>query len=1014
MEATDEPLSSHCDPDGGHVDGAARRPTGVLQDEYDIVDIEAGEAHTMVLTASGHVFAWGRGMFGRLGLGADADKSIPTAVQLIASSRDDMDLAVTGTDSHEEVGQLSTTRIRDTSTAESLTQQKVLGIAAGAYHSLALTEDGSVWSWGYNAYCQLGGDGKHNSEPTRVLFDDHRGSTQQQDVQVARETAYSIAEKELEGDRLSGEEDRAGATSLEKQEEAQVTLDDNQLVVKACSSSTAVELSGSSHADHCCHDFGTDLGEEVETAFRGSRAGCSGQSDNAQSSLSEERVNREKDRIQKIVSEHSAPDSSTQVGDQSSALCGDNREIGGGPLSSGSGETSSPAAASLGKTKKSAVNIKTIAAGGFMSCAVDECGALWVWGNSPSSNGQAAANANLSESGDLGEGRKGLTCMMVRERPTRLSFFSERVVVMVACGQEHVLMLVNHSVSVSERQSPSREADALGVSSSRAVKHDTGQCFEGCSLYAWGGNQHGQLGVGDTESRSFPVMVSKLADKSAGTVRTFACGGNHSVVVTGGAVRGATVPSNSCSREFAEGSRVRHSSAAMNVSDDCSQGDSLEMGEDRVGPVEPVGDICWSFGLGENGQLGHGTTVSSPWPTPVRGLSQVEGRITAVGCGLFHTCVVVQERDVWVWGMEAGMGLCPGTGAGDFLEPVQIPNGLFHFDEVVKGRITSAACGAAHTVVVKQQRAWKSAGDELWAWGRGLNGVLGNGADDDYYRPCPVAWPPPSLAPEPGETPGSFVGGVEKEAQKPGMTGAGPHGDPAAKELVSENALLKAKVTELRKELAALSVGVYGETSGDSSVWLSDWLQRVRSVSDKELDRLVDFYGEMLRHAEEERLHRRVKRWMQEFMATAERPSSSLTQSLAMGSPDNRGRYSVPPTNRLNSWQGNIMGLIQDGGENESRESMDSRGDFAGASTVPRQGGVAVGEAFHQARESAFPGVPPTATDTIRCMTEPMGGMTIERGINSGARTEVSGYVSLLSADEKESLSWKMQKLQRF
>lgn len=28
---------------------------------------------------------------------------------------------------------------------------KVTQVAAGAYHNLALTADGSVWSWGYNA-----------------------------------------------------------------------------------------------------------------------------------------------------------------------------------------------------------------------------------------------------------------------------------------------------------------------------------------------------------------------------------------------------------------------------------------------------------------------------------------------------------------------------------------------------------------------------------------------------------------------------------------------------------------------------------------------------------------------------------------------------------------------------------------------------------------------------------------------------------------------------------------------
>ncbi|KAK2661260.1 hypothetical protein Ddye_007793 [Dipteronia dyeriana] len=85
-----------------------------------IVAIAAGEAHTLALSGDGSVYSWGRGMFGRLGTGSESDELFPVRVKLDNSGK-----------SEDE-------------------KLKFVGIAAGAYHSLALTDDGSVWSWGYN------------------------------------------------------------------------------------------------------------------------------------------------------------------------------------------------------------------------------------------------------------------------------------------------------------------------------------------------------------------------------------------------------------------------------------------------------------------------------------------------------------------------------------------------------------------------------------------------------------------------------------------------------------------------------------------------------------------------------------------------------------------------------------------------------------------------------------------------------------------------------------------------
>ncbi|CAI0409022.1 unnamed protein product [Linum tenue] len=87
-----------------------------------VVSIAAGEAHTLALTGDGRVYSWGRGMFGRLGTGSEQDEPFPVPVKFEPSG-DQPPI-------------------------------KLVGIAAGAYHSLALA--GSVYFFLYFYCCFLG------------------------------------------------------------------------------------------------------------------------------------------------------------------------------------------------------------------------------------------------------------------------------------------------------------------------------------------------------------------------------------------------------------------------------------------------------------------------------------------------------------------------------------------------------------------------------------------------------------------------------------------------------------------------------------------------------------------------------------------------------------------------------------------------------------------------------------------------------------------------------------------
>jgi regulator of chromosome condensation len=84
-----------------------------------VVEMAAGEHHSLILTASGRVFASGRNDAGELGI-----PSLPTHTT--------------------------------TFTQIDILGDNVRHISAGGHHSLAVTKDGSVYSWGYGEMHQLG------------------------------------------------------------------------------------------------------------------------------------------------------------------------------------------------------------------------------------------------------------------------------------------------------------------------------------------------------------------------------------------------------------------------------------------------------------------------------------------------------------------------------------------------------------------------------------------------------------------------------------------------------------------------------------------------------------------------------------------------------------------------------------------------------------------------------------------------------------------------------------------
>jgi alpha-tubulin suppressor-like RCC1 family protein len=136
-----------------------------------ITAIAAGDDHVVALTSTGELLAWGYNQYGQVGDGTNTDRTEPVAVDLPAGvtvtaigAGAGHSLAVTSTGRVLAWGYNNTGQLGDGTNTDSNVPVEVplpagdtfTAVAGGSGHSLALTSTGQMYAWGYNAYGQLG------------------------------------------------------------------------------------------------------------------------------------------------------------------------------------------------------------------------------------------------------------------------------------------------------------------------------------------------------------------------------------------------------------------------------------------------------------------------------------------------------------------------------------------------------------------------------------------------------------------------------------------------------------------------------------------------------------------------------------------------------------------------------------------------------------------------------------------------------------------------------------------
>ncbi|WP_170026325.1 Ig-like domain repeat protein [Actinomadura oligospora] len=151
-----------------------RLPRGV-----SLTQESGGDGHTLGLTSDGRVLAWGRNDVGQLGDGTSTLRTTPVFVRLPAgvmvtqvAAGGDHSLALTSDGRLLTWGRNTSGQLGDgTATARATpvfvrlpTGVTVTRVSGGSYHSLALASDGRVLAWGDNVFGELGVGGRANRE----------------------------------------------------------------------------------------------------------------------------------------------------------------------------------------------------------------------------------------------------------------------------------------------------------------------------------------------------------------------------------------------------------------------------------------------------------------------------------------------------------------------------------------------------------------------------------------------------------------------------------------------------------------------------------------------------------------------------------------------------------------------------------------------------------------------------------------------------------------------------------
>ena len=676
-----------------------------LEPLQNVDAVSTGGAHACAVTSAGGVKCWGWNGFGQLGDGSFVNRSSPVDVVGLGSGAVAVEAGATHTCALMQNGSVKCWggnrfgQLGDGTTTSHETPVAVVGLGGTVAaislspdsffgsHSCALLESGGVQCWGANAAGQLG-----------------NGTTQQQLMPVGV-SGMNTARRISAGGQHScavladGTASCWGDNANGQLGDGTVTQRLSPVAVRQITGATAISAGGA----HSCAIVG------------GGRALCWGGNGNGQ--LGDGNGLNRVEPAQ--VAGLSSGASSVSAGSEHTcaivagglAKCWGSRQF--NQLGDGVGGFRQLSPVNV----VGLANLAAISAGFEQTCALTSSGEVACWG--------------LNEFGQLGDGTSGRKTVPVDVEGLGSAALS------VDAGVRGSGLYQNHSCAVTvqggvkcwgrntfgqlgdgsntDRLSP---VDVLGLGGTVLAvavgeAHTCALRTNG-SVRCWGLNFSGQLGDGTQENRPSPVDVVSLASG----VAAIDAGRSHTcALMAGGGVKcwGANAYG-----ELGLGSAGDNLATPQDVSQPGGSVTAIAVGDSHTcALLSDRGATCW--GLNLDGQLGNGGTADvQATPTRVTGLADAAG----LSAGSTHTCALTTAGAVKCWGDNRYAQLSDGSLSARELSPVIVP---------------SAGTNNAALSVGGFMSCVLSSEGQLRCWGNNFNGQLGDGSLVDRTVPTPVA-----------------------------------------------------------------------------------------------------------------------------------------------------------------------------------------------------------------------------------------------------------------------------------
>eukprot|EP01103_Thecamoeba_quadrilineata_P011479 TRINITY_DN2750_c0_g1_i2.p1 TRINITY_DN2750_c0_g1~~TRINITY_DN2750_c0_g1_i2.p1 ORF type:complete len:645 (+),score=95.05 TRINITY_DN2750_c0_g1_i2:12-1946(+) len=275
--------------------------------------------------------------------------------------------------------------------------------------------------------------------------------------------------------------------------------------------------------------------------------------------------------------------------------------------------------------------------------------ALWV-GCGESHTAVLVDAAKVYVWGNASQGRLGLGTELDVPLPKLLPLRSKRVV-FVTCGYFHTALITDQE-----------------------------------EVFTWGGNDKGQLGLGDLVSRKEPQEITWFSHLH---VSHIVCAMWHSAAIN----RSGQVYT------WGEGGQgqLGHGDKAIQLKPkrvEYFSGTSPNLKVKRIdcGDFHTVtiseGGKVYSWGQGEYGQLGHGPSItSSDCPQPIG--SPLETGVVDIACGSYHVLALTDKGQVFTWGYGANGRLGHGDEEWQFFPRI--------VEAMIGKHVCTIAAGGSHS-----------------------------------------------------------------------------------------------------------------------------------------------------------------------------------------------------------------------------------------------------------------------------------------------------------------------------